>query len=294
MELKIKNVSKRYTEDTWGLRSFSLTIGPGVLGLLGTNGAGKSTLLRMLATITRPTSGEITWNGINICKEPDAVRAVLGYLPQDFGVYPHLNAVEFLEYMAVVKGLDWHTAKKQIKRLLDMVNLSGMAKRPLGEYSGGQRQRVGIAQALLNNPRLLIVDEPTTGLDPGERLGFRNLLTDLSGDRVVILSTHIVPDVESAATSIALIDRGCLLDHLIVEDMLTQVEGQIWEWIVPGSQLENIKERFIVTEMSRRSNGIQLRLISGKKPGEGAVAASPRLEDAFIALTKENRAREGQ
>ncbi|MBP8163975.1 MAG: ABC transporter ATP-binding protein, partial [Anaerolineales bacterium] len=211
MQLTINNLGKEYKRGFWGLKDFSLEIKPGILGLLGPNGAGKSTFMRMLATITKPTDGSIKWNDVDIIKSPDALRDVLGYLPQDFGVYPNLNAVEFLEYMAAIKGLDSATAKKRIDELLQLVNLKDAAKRPLGGYSGGMKQRVGIAQALLNDPQLLIVDEPTVGLDPEERVRFRNLLSDLSGERIVILSTHIVSDVEATATHIALVNKGQLL-----------------------------------------------------------------------------------
>src|SRR5512147_2972195 len=210
MKLSISHLSKQYRRDFWGLRDFDLELTPGVIGLLGPNGAGKSTLMRMLATITQPTAGAIRWNGADIVKSPDTLRAVLGYLPQDFGVYPNLTAVEFLEYMAAIKGLDAKSARQRIDELLQVVNLVHAAKRPLGGYSGGMKQRVGIAQALLNDPQLLIVDEPTAGLDPEERVRFRNLLSDLSGNRIVILSTHIVSDVEATATDIAIINRGHL------------------------------------------------------------------------------------
>src|SRR5580658_5133677 len=190
------------------LHDFSLELGTGVLGLLGPNGAGKTTLMTILATITRSSQGRVIWNGADVADNPDALRAVLGYLPQDFGVYPNLNAVEFLEYLAAVKGLDAAASRRRIDELLNLVNLTDVRKRPLGGFSGGMKQRIGIAQALLNDPKLLIVDEPTAGLDPEERVRFRNLLSDLSGDRVVILSTHIVSDVEATATDIALISQG--------------------------------------------------------------------------------------
>src|SRR4030043_1624350 len=163
----------------------NLKLPPGILGLLGPNGAGKSTLMRMLATITRPTGGTILWNGRDVVKDPEALRSVLGHLPQDFGVYPNLSAQEFLEYMAAIKGMSGEKARRRISGLLDLVNLRDAARRPLGGYSGGMRQRVGIAQALLNDPQLLIVDEPTVGLDPGGRGRFRNLLSDLSGERIL-------------------------------------------------------------------------------------------------------------
>ena len=225
MKLKISQLGKKYRRDLWGLKDFSLEVQPGVLGLLGPNGAGKSTFMRMLATITKPSAGTITWDGTDIAKSPDTLRAVLGYLPQDFGIYPNLNAVEFLEYMAAIKGLDASSARRRIDELLQLVNLVEVARRPLGGYSGGMKQRVGIAQALLNDPQLLIVDEPTVGLDPEERVRFRNLLSDLSGERIVILSTHIVSDVEATATRIALVNNGHLLREAAPEDLLKELEG---------------------------------------------------------------------
>ena len=202
MQLVIDNVSKLYRGKVWGLKDFNLSLEPGILGLVGPNGAGKSTLMRILATITKPTQGLVAWNGADIVQDPNSVRAVLGYLPQDFGVYPNLNATEFLEYMAAIKGLDGRAARRRIDELLQVVNLVDARKRPLGGFSGGMKQRVGIAQALLNDPQLLIVDEPTAGLDPEERVRFRNLLSEIAHGRVVILSTHIVSDVEAVASTI--------------------------------------------------------------------------------------------
>jgi ABC-type multidrug transport system ATPase subunit len=224
MELIIKAISKQYQGNFWGLRNFSLTLQSGVLALLGPNGAGKSTLMRILATITQPTEGSITWNGVDIAKSPDGLRSVLGYLPQDFGVYPNLNVVEFLEYIAALKGLDGRAAHKRIQEHLEVVKLFDARKRPLGGYSGGMKQRVGIAQALLNDPQLLIVDEPTVGLDPDERVRFRNLISDLAGQRIVILSTHIVSDAESAATEIAVINHGHLLQHIPMFDFFGMMD----------------------------------------------------------------------
>jgi ABC-type multidrug transport system ATPase subunit len=208
MNLRIHHLSKQYRRGFWGLRGFDLELGAGVVGLLGPNGAGKSTLMRMLATITQPTEGTIHWDGVDIAKSPNTLRAVLGYLPQDFGVYPHLTGIEFLQYMAAIKGLDGQSARRRIGELLQVVNLTDASKRPLGDYSGGMKQRLGIAQALLNDPQLLIVDEPTAGLDPEERVRFRNLLSDLSGKRIIMLSTHIVSDVEAIATDIVILNKG--------------------------------------------------------------------------------------
>jgi len=282
MKLEISNLGKQYRRDFWGLKDFSLEIGPGILGLLGPNGAGKSTFMRMLATITKPTEGIVLWNGTNIVKSPDTMRAVLGYLPQDFGIYPNLTAIEFLEYMAAIKGLNGNGTKKRIDELLQVVNLVESAKRPLGGYSGGMKQRVGIAQALLNDPQLLIVDEPTVGLDPEERVRFRNLLSDLSGERIVILSTHIVSDVEATATRIVLINKGLLLQESAPEDLLRELDGKVWEWTVSSDELVALKGKHIVSGTIRRSDGVQVRVVSGFKPDAKAQRISPSLEDAYL------------
>ncbi len=289
MKLAIDHVSKRYGANTLALQDFSLELGSGVLGLLGPNGAGKTTLMSILATITRPTSGTIRWNGMDLAADPNAIRSVLGYLPQDFGVYPNLNAVEFLEYLAAVKGLDATTARRRIDELLNLVNLTDVRKRPLGGYSGGMRQRIGIAQALLNDPRLLIVDEPTAGLDPEERVRFRNLLSDLSGDRIVILSTHIVSDVEATATDIALISQGRLVAHAAPEDLLRAVEGKVWEWVVPSSELNAARQQYLISNTVRRSDGVHVRLLASEPPA-GTNAVSPTLEDAYLFCLSQHRA----
>ena len=282
MQLNIQHLGKQYKRDFWGLKDFSLEIKPGILGLLGPNGAGKSTFMRMLATITKPTEGSIKWNEVDVVKQPDALRNVLGYLPQDFGVYPNLTAVEFLEYMAAIKGLDAVTAKKRIDELLQLTNLVQAAKRPLGGYSGGMKQRVGIAQALLNDPQLLIVDEPTVGLDPEERVRFRNLLSDLSGERIVILSTHIVSDVEATATHIALVNKGQLLREAAPEKLLQELEGKVWEWMIHSDDLPALKQKHIISGTIRRSDGVQVRVVSSTQPTAESRNASPNLEDAYL------------
>jgi ABC-type multidrug transport system ATPase subunit len=282
MNLSINNVSKLYRGNVWGLREFTLSLGPGVLGLLGPNGAGKSTLMRILATITKPTEGRIEWDGTDIASSPDAVREILGYLPQDFGVYPNLDAVEFLEYLAAAKGLEGRAARRRIDELLRLVNLTEVRNRPIGKFSGGMKQRVGIAQALLNDPRLLIVDEPTGGLDPEERVRFRNLLSELSGERIVILSTHIVSDVEAVATDIAIIRGGRLVARETPEALLRTVEGKVWEWVVASAEVQAVKAKFRVSSTMRRSDGVRVRLISAERPHASAQNAAPTLEDAYL------------
>jgi len=292
LQLIIDKAGKRYHGRhgaVWALRNFSLELRPGVLGLLGPNGAGKTTLMNIIATITRATEGTVTWNGSDLQREPDAVRAVLGYLPQDFGVYPNLNAVEFLEYFAAVKGLDGASTRRRIDELLQLVNLADVRKRPLGGYSGGMRQRVGIAQALLNDPQLLIVDEPTAGLDPEERVRFRNLLSDLSGDRVVILSTHIVSDVEATATDIALISGGTLVTHAAPEELLRAAEGKVWEWVIPSAELSAAKQSYLIGSTVRRADGVHVRLLAESAPA-GAVPVAATLEDAYLHCLSTHRA----
>lgn len=282
MKLVVDSVGKRYAGDVWGLRNLQLELQPGVLGLLGPNGAGKSTLMRILATVTRPTAGRVLWNGTDIVQSPDVLRSVLGYLPQDFGVYPHLTAVEFLEYLAAVKGLDATVSRGRIDNLLAVVNLSDVRHRPLGGFSGGMKQRVGIAQALLNDPQLLIVDEPTAGLDPEERVRFRNLLSELSGERIVILSTHIVSDVEAVATDIAVLSGGCLLVHAPPEELLRSIEHGVWEWVIPSSELLAARQRFLISASARRSDGVHVRIVAAEPPGAGASPVAPTLEDAYL------------
>jgi ABC-type multidrug transport system ATPase subunit len=291
MHLTIQNLSKQYRRSFFGLCEFDLEVGPGVIGLLGPNGAGKSTLMRMLATITQPTEGTIQWNGVDIVKSPDTLRAILGYLPQDFGIYPNLSALEFLQYMAAIKGLDGLSARRRIDELLVLVNLAEAAKRPLGTYSGGMKQRVGIAQALLNDPQLLIVDEPTVGLDPEERVRFRNLLSDLSGERIVLLSTHIVSDVEATATEIVLIHKGRKLQHAAPEKLLQSLAGQVWQWVVPSEALPALKQRHIFSGTVRRQDGVQVRVVSENAPAAEAVAVPPSLEDVYLHLVSANGSR---
>jgi ABC-type multidrug transport system ATPase subunit len=251
--------------------------------------------MRILATITRPTEGRVTWTSadgahpIDIGRESNPLREVLGYLPQDFGVYPHLNAVEFLEYMAAIKGLEARAARQRIDELLCVVNLAGVSRRQLGSFSGGMKQRVGIAQALLNDPRLLIVDEPTAGLDPAERVRFRNLLSDLSGERIVVLSTHIVSDVEAVATDIALIRQGQLHVRGTPEALLQAVTGKVWEWVVPSTNLAALKQRQLISGSVRRAEGVTVRAVAEERPAAGARSVEPRLEDAYLYFIANGR-----
>jgi ABC-2 type transport system ATP-binding protein len=289
VRLQIENVTKQYGREVTALRGVTLDVGVGVLGLLGPNGAGKTTLMNILSTITKPSQGIVRWNGQDISTDPNAIRRVLGYLPQNFGVYPHLTAQEFLEYLAAVKGIESRTASRRITDLLQLVNLHEFRNRRLGKFSGGMRQRVGIAQALLNDPQLLIIDEPTVGLDPEERVRFRNLISDLATDRIVILSTHIVSDVETTATDIALVARGELLAHQSPEQLLASVEGRVWECVVTSSELPALKQRYLTGGALRRADGVHLRVVTDDPP-PGAVAVPPSLEEAYLYCTSRTSA----
>jgi len=282
MKLIIENVSKVYKGGVWGLKDFSLDLELGVVGILGPNGAGKSTLMRILATITKPTKGRVIWDGKNIAKRQDDLRKILGYLPQDFNVYPNLNAVEFLEYIAAIKGLDKFSSAKRINELLQILNIFDNRKQPLGSFSGGMKQRVGIAQALLNDPKFLIVDEPTAGLDPEERVRFRSLISELPGERIIILSSHIVSDVEATAMDIALIKKGELVFKKTPEEMVDTMNGKVWEVIAQSDELPLLKENFIVSSTIRRKNEIVIRIVSDGKPSEKAKTVLPKLEDAYL------------
>jgi ABC-2 type transport system ATP-binding protein len=282
MQLSIEGVSKSYRGGRRALEDVSLSLGPGVLGLLGPNGAGKSTLMRILATLLRPSGGRVLWDGVDIATSPDVLRAHLGYLPQDFGVYPHLSAMEFLGYLAALKGLPPLVARRRTEELLNALNLFEARDVPLAEYSGGMRQRVGIAQALLNDPKLLIIDEPTVGLDPEERVRFRNLVAELAGQRIVLLSTHIVSDVEATAGRIAILHRGRLVRVGTPEELLQALQGRVWEWVVPAP--EAAAKHFLITSTLRRGDGVQPRVVSDGPPAREARAVSPTLEDAYLQL----------
>jgi len=282
MRLEINNVSKLYKNNIWGAKNFSLNLENGILGLLGPNGAGKSTLMNILATITKPTEGAVFWNDKDISLYPNDLRKELGYLPQYFGIYPNLNAIEFLKYISILKGMNRNHTKKRIGELLELVNLVDVSKRLLGSYSQGMKQRIGIAQALLNDPKLLIVDEPTAGLDPEERIRFRNLLSDLSGSRIVILSTHIVSDVEATANNIAIIKKGELLCHESPEVLIQKAEGKVWMLTIKSDELLTFQKKHIVSGIIRRSEGILIRVISDVPPAINTQQTSPNLEDAYL------------
>ena len=284
MVLEIKNLSKKYSREKYGLQNYSLLLEPGILGLLGPNGAGKSTLLKMIATVSTPTEGSIQLDGDDIVGHPDVMRAQLGYLPQDFGVYPNLNAYEFLNYMAAMKGVGGGNLKKRIELLLEGLNLIENAKRPIGTYSGGMKQRVGIAQALLNDPKVILFDEPTVGLDPQERVRFRNLISELSDDAIVILSSHIVSDIDTIADKVAIMKEGKLLEHDDLHSIIDVVKGKIAVTSMNKEALADFKEKHIVIDTVRKKGEIEVRYVDVDASSEEEVT----LEDAYLYLTESN------
>ena len=279
--LKLDQVTKRFRGGVTAVADLSLELGPGVVGLLGPNGAGKTTLMQLIATITRPTRGQIHFQGVDVLREPETLRQQLGYLPQDFGVYDNLTAFEFLSYFGGLKGI---TKQGRIGELLELVNLHTVAHRPAATFSGGMRQRLGIAQALLNDPALLIVDEPTAGLDPEERVRFRHLLSDLGHGKLVLLSTHIVSDIESLAGTIAVMKEGRLVTCAAPEALLQAARGQVWEAVVSSAEYEQVRGRLKVTRAVRQADGVHARVVSREQPFPTAQSVEPDLEDAFVHL----------
>jgi ABC-2 type transport system ATP-binding protein len=289
MSLVIKNLTKQYNQHKTGLTDYSITIEKGVLGLLGPNGAGKSTLMKIIATISKPTKGTLFLDGEDIVANPDSIRKILGYLPQDFGVYPNLNAYEFLEYIAAMKGVGGTGLRRRIDLLLEGVNLTADAKRPIGSYSGGMKQRIGIAQALLNDPKVLIFDEPTVGLDPEERVRFRQLISDLADDCIIILSSHIVSDIETIADEVAIMKNGILLNKAAQPDIIELVNGKVFEVLLSNDEVATIKTRHQVIDTSRQKDKTRVRFISRSTQAEtNATAVNATLEDAYLYLTQNN------
>ncbi|MFD5920962.1 ATP-binding cassette domain-containing protein [Kitasatospora sp. NPDC058201] len=285
--LDLIDVTKVYRGGQRAVDGLTLRLRPGLLGLLGPNGAGKSSLMRIVATVTRPTAGQVLYRGADVLAEPDLLRRQLGFLPQDFGVHPNLTAPAFLAYLAAAKGLRARAARARIYELLALVNLTGAVRRPLGAYSGGMLRRVGIAQALLGDPQVVVVDEPTAGLDPEERVRFRNLLSTLATDRVVLLSTHIVSDIESVAGDIAVVAGGRLLRRGTPEELLGDQAGRVWEVAVDPAAVTAVQERYVVSRMVRTADGrVRLRLLADGAPSADAVPVAPDLEDAYLALVR--------
>jgi len=295
MELLIENLTKIYKGNKVGLKDFSLELNNGILGLIGPNAAGKSTLMRIIATISQPTQGQVLWNGTNTAKKPNAIRKVLGYLPQDFGVYPNLSAIEFLEYIAAIKGLSGKNMKLRIEALLEELSLTHIKNQPIGTYSGGMKQRIGIAQALMGNPQLLILDEPAVGLDPEERIRFRNLLSDFSERSIVILSSHIVSDIEIIANDIAIINEGRLLERNFPDKILEIVEDKVFEANVTSDEFSAFKSQHLISNSLRRSDGWKVRFVTNspdQMPNTRLTPVKATLEDAYLWIISSIKKRE--
>ncbi|MCD8376801.1 MAG: ABC transporter ATP-binding protein [Oscillospiraceae bacterium] len=283
MELVLSQLTKRYRGKT-AVDRFSARFQSGVYGLLRANGSGKTTLMRMLAGVLEPTSGNISLDGVPIRSLGERYRAALGYLPQSFGVYPRFTAMEFMRYLAAAKGMEKPAAEEAARRLLALVGLEREGGQRVKTFSGGMKQRLGIAQALLNDPAILILDEPTAGLDPRERIRLRNLLGEISADRLVLLSTHIVSDLENTAEQILMVKNGTLLKQGTPEELAALAGGRVWILTVPQEEAQGYQGRFAVSSLRRLQGGrVELRLQAEQRPAPGAAPAEPTLEDAYLS-----------
>lgn len=292
MDLQIQAITQSF-KNKIAVNDLTLHLKQGVTGLLGPNGAGKSSLMRLLATIASPNKGDILLDGKSIFTKSNEYRSMLGYLPQYFGVYDNLSATEFLHYLAAIKGIKRDCAESDIKKWLSRLNLLEVANQPMSSYSGGMRQRVGIAQALLNSPKIVIFDEPTVGLDPDERARFRDILVEISEKSIVILSTHIVSDVESIADKIAIMQTGKLAAYGDCETLLTKLNNKVWQCEIDPNDILAFKTQYNVTHSIRKNNKLQLRVLSDNAPTPNALLESPSLEDAFaFYASSSNKQRE--
>ncbi len=284
MELTIDNITKQF-KDVKAVDTVSLHITPGVWGLLGANGAGKTTLMRIIAGIMKPTSGRILYDGIPISQLKESYRDIFGYLPQEFGFYPEFTVKDYLEYIAVLKGLTKADSRHKINQWLRQLSLSHVKTKKIAKLSGGMKRRVGIAQALLNEPEVLILDEPTSGLDPGERVHFRKLLSEFAHDRIVLISTHIVPDVEYIATKNAVMKGGKLLAVGTTEELVELVQGKVWSTRIPMNRLPEYEQKLQIANIRNEDNGeISIRYLAEKPFTQDSFCVTPHLEDLYLWL----------
>lgn len=281
MELQMVNLTKCFG-DFKAVDDMNLRLTNGVYGLLGVNGAGKTTLMRMLCTLLTPTSGQILCDGKDIQKMEGNYRKLLGYLPQEFGFYPEFTVKDYLLYIAGLKGIRPVAAKKRMKELLEQVGLTKAANKKMKKLSGGMKRRVGIAQAILNHPKILILDEPTAGLDPMERVRFRNLISELSEERIVILSTHIVSDVEYIANEIWLMKNGSLIQQGSLNDVLDSMPEKVWSLVASQAEAAKLMKQYKVSNMKTDRDGVELRMLSAQQPSASAEVVQPNLEDVFL------------
>lgn len=291
MKLKINNLSKTYKNGVKALDSLNLEIGSGMFGLLGPNGAGKSSLMRTIATLQKPDSGTIEFDGINVLEDNIALRKILGYLPQEFGVYPNMSAEKLLDYFARLKGISSKSERKElVKKVLEVTNLYDQRSKSVSGYSGGMKQRFGIAQLLLNNPKLIIVDEPTAGLDPAERHRFLNVLREIGTNHTVIFSTHIVDDVKELCHEMAILNGGKILSQGTPEQAEERLKGQIWTKIIVRDELDAYERDFnVISSKYNQDNTLNIKVYSSEKPDETFVAAAPQLEDVYFVALKSDQ-----
>lgn len=287
MELQLDRVTKQYGTKR-AVDRLNLSMKAGVYGLLGANGAGKTTLMRLLCDILNPTSGEIRYDGQNIHVMGEEYRSLLGYLPQNFGYYPEFTAEKFMLYMAALKGLNRSFAQNRTEELLRLVGLEKERRKKIKTFSSGMKRRLGIAQAMLNEPEILILDEPTAGLDPKERVRFRNLISSFSKDKIVLLSTHIVSDVEYIADKIFLMKEGQILKEGTPEEITAQMNGLVWECEVDEKRAAELEYRYTIVNMKKKNGAIELRIVSDTKPDEAAISVDATLEDMYLYYFKED------
>ncbi|MGG8495524.1 ABC transporter ATP-binding protein [Tenacibaculum sp. TC6] len=290
MRLVIENLTKTYKNGVKAIDDLSLTIGTGMFGLLGPNGAGKSSLMRTIATLQSPDSGKITFDGINVLENSMEFRKMLGYLPQSFGVYPKMSAEDLLDYFATLKGIGSKTDRKKIiKEVLEITNLYDVRKKYVAGYSGGMKQRFGIAQLLLNNPKLIIVDEPTAGLDPAERHRFLNVLREVGTNSTVIFSTHIVEDVKELCNEMAILNGGKILKHTTPKESTKEIEGKIWTKVIERDDLVEHEAMFnILSSNYNQDNTLNIRVFADEKPTEDFKQATPQLDDVYFIALKQD------
>mgnify|MGYP001096792018 FL=1 len=287
MELTIDRLTKQY-KNKIAVDRFESKLNEGIYGLLGANGAGKTTLMRMICDIQKPTSGQIKYNGKNIQKLGEDYRALIGYLPQDFGYYPDFTAYDFLMYISALKGISKQKAEMRVNELLQIVNLEKERKQKIKTFSGGMKQRLGIAQAMLNNPKILILDEPTTGLDPKERVKFRNLISGFSKDKIVILSTHIVSDIEFIADKIIVMKEGQKILSGTPEELIRNLQGKVWKCLAYSRQeVDTLNSEYCIINIHQEKDFVELRIVSDEKPTLNAVNIEPNLEDLYLAYFQE-------
>ena len=281
MNLKVERVTHQYKNFT-ALNNINVEFTPGIYGLLGPNGAGKSTFMRILVDVLAPTSGMVNYNGRNITVLKSQYRDILGYLPQDFNGYPHFTAYQFLLYVANLKGLSKDFAKQRVDELLQLVGLDDAKNKKLKGFSGGMKRRVGIAQALLNDPDILILDEPTAGLDPSERIRLRGILSKMAKNKIIILSTHIVSDIESVADQVLLLRKGELIEHATPTEFLEKMKGQVWTVELTEQEALPLMDTFIVSNIHQQGTNVELRIVSSQKPHPQATNIAAKLEDIYV------------